>query len=184
MLKKMKNFFLFLGVLYVVIGALGISNMKLFNNNVDLILAIILLLNGCNHIVYSFTRRKNPYFQWGVVFSEGLAEVIAFLVIYFNIFTTPYLFIGILFCIKGVVMVIGRDHNITNWEGVQNFTKISIIFKGFMHFLFGSLIIVTPFFNSSALFPVLGWYILFLGINFITLNLSDSQSNDEKEKSM
>ncbi|MGL6064011.1 MAG: DUF308 domain-containing protein [Fusobacteriaceae bacterium] len=180
MLKKMKNFFLFLGVVYIVIGALGISNMKLFNNNIDIVLAIILLLNGCNHILYSFTRRKNPYFQWGVVFCEGVIEIMAFLVIFFKVFSAPYLFIGVLFCAKGVIMVLGRNKNITNWEGIENFTKVSIIFKGFMHFLFGSLMIVTPFFNSSTLFPILGWYILFVGINFITLNLSDSNSTEEE----
>ncbi|MGL5123632.1 MAG: DUF308 domain-containing protein [Fusobacteriaceae bacterium] len=180
MLKKMRNFFLFLGVIYIVIGALGISNMKLFNNNIDVLLAIILLLNGCNHILYSFTRRKNPYFQWGVVFGEGLVEITAFLVIYFKLFSSPYLFIGILFCAKGVIMVLGRDKKITNWEGIENFLKISIIFKGFMHFLFGSLMIVTPFFNSLTLFPVLGWYILFIGINYITLNLSNTEFVEEK----
>lgn len=174
--KKLKTIFLILGVLYVIIGALGISNIKFFSNNIEYIISAILLLNGLNHIIYSFSERKNPYFHWGLVLIEGIIEMASVFVILFNTFTSPLFFttyVGVLLCIKGLILILGRDGNITQWEDTKVSRKTFIIVKGLIYFLFGALIVTLPLLADKAVYVVFGWYILFLGIHYVTLKNDD-----------
>jgi uncharacterized membrane protein HdeD (DUF308 family) len=166
-----KSIFLTLGIFYVLIGALGISNMGFFNQNIEYILSTILFLNGIYHIFYSMTNRKNPYFHWGLVLAEGAIELISVAVILLNTFTSQLFFtsyIGGLLCLKGLILVLGRDNKLTSWENTNAKVKILVIIKGLLHFLFGSLIIILPLLTDKAVYIVFGWYILFLGIHFLT----------------
>lgn len=169
--KKLKSFFLTLGILYVIIGALGISNMGFFVKNIEYILSLVLFLNGIYHIIYSMTNRKDPYFHWGLVLGEGFIELVSVAIILLNTFTTQLFFtsyIGGLLCLKGLILTLGRDNKLTSWENTKAKVKVLVIIKGLLHFLFGSLIIILPLLTDGAVYVVFGWYILFLGIHFIT----------------
>lgn len=171
MVKNLKHFFLTLGVVYVLIGALGISNISFFAKNIEYIISGILFINGTYHLVYCMTKRKDAYFHAGLVLFEGALELISVAIILFNTFTSEFFFtsyIGALLCLKGLILVLGRDAKLTGWNDTNKKTKITVIVKGLLHFLFGSLIIILPLVAHQAVYPVFGWYILFLGIHFIT----------------
>lgn len=169
--KKIKSFFLILGIFYILIGAIGISNLRFFNQNIEYIISLILSLNGIYHLVYSMTNRKNPYFHWGLVFGEGIIELVSVFVILFNTFTSKLFFtsyIGTLLCLKGLILILGRNDKITSWENTNAKVRIMVIIKGLLHFVFGALIIVLPLLTTNSVYIIFGWYILFLGIHFIT----------------
>ncbi|MGL5917822.1 MAG: DUF308 domain-containing protein [Cetobacterium sp.] len=181
MKANLKSFFLGLGIFYVLIGALGISNMAFFNDNVEYILSTILLLNGIYHLFYSTTNRKNPYFHWGLVLAEGIIEILSVAIILLNTFTNQLFFtsyIGILLCLKGLILILGRDNKFTSWQNTKAQIKILVIVKGLLHFLFGSLILTLPLLTDNAVYVVFGWYILFLGIHFLTEELVTNKKSD------
>lgn len=178
---KLKSFFLTLGIFYVLIGALGISNMGFFNKNIEYILSIILFLNGLYHIFYSMTNRKNPYFHWGLVLGEGLIELASVGIILLNTFTSQLFFttyIGSLLCLKGLILILGRNDKFTSWENTNAKVKVLVIIKGLLHFLFGSLIMILPLLTDKAVYVVFGWYILFLGIHFLTEEYITNKKSD------
>lgn len=178
---KFKSFFLALGIFYILIGALGISNIGFFNQNIEPILSIVLFFNGIYHVFYSMSNRKSPYFHWGLVLGEGLIELISVPIILFNNFTNQLFFtsyIGILLCFKGLILILGRDNKFTSWKNTSTKIKISVIIKGLLHFLFGSLIIILPLLTTKAVFVVFGWYILFLGIYFLTEEYISNKKSD------
>lgn len=178
---KSKSFFLTLGIFYILIGALGISNMGFFNKNIEYILSTVLFLNGIYHIFYSMTNRKTPYFHWGLVFGEGIIELVSVAIILLNTFTSQLFFtsyIGGLLCFKGLILILGRDNKFTSWENTNNRVRILVIIKGLLHFLFGSLIIVLPLLTDKAVYVVFGWYILFLGIHFLTEEYMANKKSD------
>nr|WP_307775627.1 DUF308 domain-containing protein [uncultured Cetobacterium sp.] len=171
MKNNLKSFFLSIGIIYVVIGALGISNINFFAENIKFIISCILFINGIYHLFYSASKRKDPYFHWGLVFGEGILELISLFIILFNTFTSKLFFtsyIGGLLCLKGLILLLSRGNKITSWENIKNIKKAIVILKGLLHFLFGSLIIILPVIGSPAVNAVFGWYILFLGIHYIT----------------
>ncbi|MGL4970641.1 MAG: DUF308 domain-containing protein [Cetobacterium sp.] len=177
-----KSFFLTLGIFYVLIGALGISNMGFFNKNIEYILSTILFLNGAYHIFYSTSNRKSPYFHWGLVLAEGIIELISVAIILLNTFTSQLFFtsyIGILLCLKGLILVLGRDNKFTSWEKTKAKVRVLVIVKGLLHFLFGSLILILPLLADKAVYVVFGWYILFLGIHFLTEEYMSNKKSDE-----
>lgn len=181
MTVKFKAFFLILGIFYILIGALGISNIVFFSQNIVYIFSVVLFLNGLYHIFYSMTNRKNPYFHWGLVLIEGLIELISVAVILLNTFTSPLFFtsyIGGLLCLKGLILVLGRDNKLTSWENTSAKAKILVIVKGLLYFLFGSLIVVLPLLADRAVYVVFGWYILFLGIHFLTERYIANKKSD------
>jgi len=178
---KFKSFFLALGIFYILIGALGISNMGFFNENIEYILSTVLFLNGIYHVFYSMTNRKSPYFHWGLVLGEGIIELISVAIILLNTFTSQLFFtsyIGGLLCLKGLILILGRDNKLTSWENTKAKVKILVIVKGLLHFLFGSLIIVLPLLTDKAVYVVFGWYILFLGIHFLTEEYITNKKSD------
>lgn len=178
---KLKSIFLTLGIFYVLIGALGISNIGFFNKNIEYIISIILFLNSIYHIFYSMTNRKTPYFHWGLVLGEGVVELLSVAVILLNTFTSQLFFtsyIGGLLCLKGLVLILGRDNKLTSWESTNAKVKVLVIIKGLLHFLFGSLIIILPLLADKAVYVVFGWYILFLGIHFLTEEYINNKKSD------
>ena len=178
---KLKSIFLTLGIFYVLIGALGISNIGFFNKNIEYIISIILFLNDIYHIFYSMTNRKTPYFHWGLVLGEGVVELLSVAVILLNTFTSQLFFtsyIGGLLCLKGLVLILGRDNKLTSWESTNAKVKVLVIIKGLLHFLFGSLIIILPLLADKAVYVVFGWYILFLGIHFLTEEYINNKKSD------
>ena len=178
---KLKSIFLTLGIFYVLIGALGISNIGFFNKNIEYIISIILFLNGIYHIFYSMTNRKTPYFHWGLVLGEGVVELLSVAVVLLNTFTSQLFFtsyIGGLLCLKGLVLILGRDNKLTSWESTNAKVKVLVIIKGLLHFLFGSLIIILPLLADKAVYVVFGWYILFLGIYFLTEEYINNKKSD------
>lgn len=178
---KLKSIFLTLGIFYVLIGALGISNIGFFNKNIEYIISIILCLNGIYHIFYSMTNRKTPYFHWGLVLGEGVVELLSVAVVLLNTFTSQLFFtsyIGGLLCLKGLVLILGRDNKLTSWESTNAKVKVLVIIKGLLHFLFGSLIIILPLLADKAVYVVFGWYILFLGIHFLTEEYINNKKSD------
>ena len=125
---KFKSFFLTLGIFYILIGALGISNMGFFNQNIEYILSTVLFLNGIYHVFYSMTNRKSPYFHWGLVLGEGIIELISVAIILLNTFTSQLFFtsyIGGLLCLKGLILILGW---LTFLYYTKSFPKIKVFF--------------------------------------------------------
>ncbi|MGL4946335.1 MAG: DUF308 domain-containing protein [Cetobacterium sp.] len=179
---NLKSIFLSLGIFYVLIGALGISSVGFFNKNIEYILSTILFLNGIYHLFYSSTNRKTPYFHWGLVLAEGVVELISAAIILLNTFTNQLFFtsyIGILLCLKGLILILGRDNKLTSWDNTKAKVKVVVIIKGLLHFLFGSLIVTLPLLTDKAVYIVFGWYILFLGIHFLTEEYVEAKKSDE-----
>lgn len=182
MSNKIQSFLLILGVIYVVTGAFGISGLNFFMDNIEYIMCFILFMNGLNHILYLTSRRKDPYFHWGIILFEALMEFLSIGVILLNPFGSASFFstyLGCLICIKGLILTLGRDKKLTAWNETKATTKAIIVIKGLLHFLAGTLIIVLPLIDSKAYFAVLGWYILFLGIHFITYQYTTKEENPQ-----
>ncbi|WP_297486933.1 DUF308 domain-containing protein [uncultured Cetobacterium sp.] len=170
-MKNLKHLFLTFGIIFILIGALGISNISFFSKYIEYIISGVLFVNGIYHLVYCLHKRKDPYFHIGLVLLEGLMELISVGIILFNTFSSEFFFtsyIGALLCAKGLILVLGRDSKFTSWEDTDKKTKVIVIVKGLLHFLFGSLIIILPLVTNGAVYPVFGWYILFLGIHIIS----------------
>lgn len=177
--KKMHSFFLILGIAYVLIGALGISSLNFFMDHVEYIVCVVLFLNGINHLIYLTSRRKDPYFHWGVILLEGIIELISVGIILLSPFSSPLFFttyLGGLLCLKGLILTLGRDNKLTAWENTHTKVRVLVVVKGLLHFLFGSLIILLPIIGSNAYYNILGWYILFLGIHFVTYEYTTKEN--------
>ncbi|MGL4533461.1 MAG: hypothetical protein ACRC0V_09450 [Fusobacteriaceae bacterium] len=173
-----------LGLGLILTGVLGILETSFFTNRAYGVMGIVMLISAMDHIYMIFTK-ENDYFDWKMVALGTLCELtIAVIILFLNFINKDVIIslaVGVFLSIKGVILIIGNKQT-SSEENKGSFVLRGVSFvKGLFLFLVGALMIILPLINGRIAM-VFGWYILFLGINFISYPLINYYRNSKKEE--
>lgn len=172
-----------LGLGAILIGVLGILETGFFVKRAETIIGAIMLVSALDHI-FMILKKENDYFNWKMVLLGTLGEITLAIMIFFLNFPNKdvivNLAIGGFLSIKGVILIVGNKEINSNPEKSSNFLRGVVFIKGLFLFLIGALTIILPVINGRTAM-VFGWYILFLGINFISYPVLDHYRKSKAE---
>ena len=175
-----------LGLGLILTGVLGILETSFFTNRAYGVMGIVMLISAFDHIYMIFTK-ENDYFDWKMVALGTFGELTIAIMIFFLDFVNKNVMInlavGIFLSIKGVILIIGNKHISSEEKKVSIILRGVSFVKGLFLFLVGALIVILPIINGRTAM-VFGWYILFLGINFISYPLINYYRNLKKEETL
>ncbi|MGL6100915.1 MAG: hypothetical protein ACRC0G_15005, partial [Fusobacteriaceae bacterium] len=164
-----------MGLGAILIGVLGILETGFFVARAKEIIGAIMLISALDHIAMIF-KKENDYFNWKMVLLGTLGELALVIMIFFFEFPNKEVIInisiGAFLSVKGVILIVGNREINSTTEKSSNFLRGIVFIKGLFLFLIGALTIILPVINGRTAM-VFGWYILFLGINFISYPLLD-----------
>lgn len=162
-----------LGLGLILIGVLGILETSFFINKAYGVMGAVMLISALDHIYMIFTK-ENDYFNWKMVALGTLGEISIVVLIFFLNFPNKNvlinLAIGGFLSIKGIVLILGNKEISSEEKSVSKVLRGVSFVKGLFLFLVGALIVILSIINGRTPM-VFGWYILFLGINFISYPL-------------
>ncbi|MGL4404035.1 MAG: hypothetical protein ACRCTS_10010 [Fusobacteriaceae bacterium] len=174
-----------LGLGAILIGVLGILETGFFIKRAEVIIGGIMLVSALDHI-FMILKKENDYFNWKMVLLGTLGEITLAIMIFFLNFQNKdiivNLAIGGFLSIKGIILIVGNKEINSNPEKSSNFLRGVVFIKGLFLFLIGALTIILPVINGRTAM-VFGWYILFLGINFISYPILDHYRKSKSEES-
>lgn len=171
-LKILWKYYFALGVLFLVVGIIGLFSPVMFSLYLGVILAWYFIFIGMGNIFYGVAGRGNPNFSWGATLFMGILELLMGLVLIFNPMTTLYLitvYIGILLIFKGFSLILTRISimNIDETNMHMNGIRTSNIVKGVLDIFFGILVITVPFFAMGVFGYMIVFYLILGGLSLL-----------------
>lgn len=173
--RKVFLYLLITGIIFSLIGILGIFSPTIFSIYVIYILAFFFLVNGVKNFTKGFQFKHITNFHWGLYILIGVLEIIIAL----SLLSAPFasqiymiIYAGIFMLFKGIFIVVNVIFNRKVFPSLINFSLGS----GIIDTLFGILLIVLPVFSQQFLFLCIAWYILFSGANLVLSAFSFKKS--------
>ncbi|MGL5990031.1 HdeD family acid-resistance protein [Cetobacterium sp.] len=164
--KKVFRYLLITGILFSIVGFLGIFSTNIFSKYVIDILAAFFFVSGIKNFIKGFQFRKIINFHWGLYIFVGVLEIVASISLLsqpFNNQLYMIIYSGIFMTFKGLLIFVNTIFNRKIFPSSINFS----LNTGIINILFGALLIGMPFISESFIFLCVAWYIFFSGANLI-----------------
>lgn len=174
--QKVSTALIFTGILYSIIGILGLINPIAFSVYLIYILAFFFLVNGFNNFVKGIKFTDVPGFHWTLSIFLGAIEILLALSLFFTPFISQIymiIYAGIFLIIKGIFILV----NVISHKKLFPNLYSHNLGSGVIDLLFGILLLFLPIFSQQFLFLAVAWYILFCGINLIISSIALKKIN-------
>lgn len=175
-----------LGLGLILMGVLGVLETSFFHNRAYGVMGIAMLIAALDHIYMIFTK-ENRYFNWkmvalGTAVELGIVTMI-FITEFVNKNVVVNIVIGCFLAIKGIILILGNKREDSEDKKVSKVLRVIAFIKGLFLFLIGALVIILPIINGRIAM-VFGWYIMFMGINFISYPIISHYRGLKKEENL
>ena len=169
-LKKIWYYYLIIGLLLAITGAMGIFTPVVFSISLIYILSYGFLLMGFLNVYYAFKGRHNKYFHWGLILFNGIIDILAAICIFLNPFQSVIvllIYIGILIMFKGFSLIFTKSKSFANEIPETHGLRALAVTRGILDVIFGVMIILCPLVLDFILPMIIGFYLLFAGLLMI-----------------
>lgn len=164
-LKFISNYFLVSGIVFTLLGILGLFNPTFFSIYLVELLAIFFMIGGVKNLTKSLQLKKEGYQSGGFIFFAVIEILFAL-----SLMITPFssqiyliVYVGIFVFIKGVLILLNILFKLHMFDDFYS----STLGHSLIDIVFGIVLVTLPLFSQQFIILCLAWYLLFAGINFI-----------------